>query len=200
MSDREHEIGAGPTATPPQRQQSGSPGSLEPYGPAWVGFVTERFQALEVAMAGILDVLRLRPQEGFRVVASGQTDGSGNARIPLFNTAPGQSFALHRLYVHAEGFNFTAPYNGGSGRIEIGIGPQGALSTQGSVEAWDGASLVANAAGGTSLPTVFTASRLQAIEAQDGEVLAVNITGGPTNTRIECRAMGVLGTIYSDLG
>lgn len=184
------EIGAGTAARPPGRAAGDAqPGDVYRYGPHFVDFVTDRFASVERALATLLAERERRlEREGFRKVVGGNTDGSGNATVTVFELAPNQKFALHRLVVEAAGYTFASPFNGAGAYLEVIV--NGAV--------WDGVSLVAAAAGGSSLPCVFTASRLQAVEAQDGETLAVKVFSGPASTQLSVRALGVLTTVFGD--
>lgn len=177
-------VGAGGAIAPPPPLGAEDPGQNPAFGPNFVRFTIGRFAAVEQGLARLIDVLSRRPQEGWRFVTDGNTDGSGNVTIKVFDASPNQKFALHRLYIHAEGKTWASPYTG-AGEILILVNGV----------PWDGASLVANSG---QLPAVFTASRLAAVEAQDGETLSVKIVGGPASTRIECRCQGVLSTVHGD--
>ena len=182
-----HEIGPATDVAPaehePPAQREG--GGLV-YGPTFVRFVVDRFAAVEQLMARMLAKRENLPQEGQRFVASGNTDSSGNATIIIFDTNPGQKFALHRMYVHAEGKTWISPSQT-SGEILVRVDGV----------PWDGGGLASGQSPG-QLPAVFTASRLAAVEAQDGERMDVTINVGPTNTQIICRCMGVLSGVYGD--
>lgn len=163
---------------PPAGQGASDPGDIYRYGPSFVRFVHDRFAQVEVLLAATLDVLRRdRPVEGWRRVASGNTDSSGDAAITVVETAPGQKFTLHRLAISSPAYSYAAPFTG-AGMVEVQI--DGAT--------WDGVSL---ASGESQIPVVLTSGRLDAIEAQDGETLTVKVTGGPVSAQIVCRAAGV---------
>lgn len=188
--EAEAEIGAA-TAAPPAPTPAADPGDIYRFGPNFVEFVTQRFAQVETLLAAALDQLRRdRAVEGWRQVKSAQTDASGDLTLELFQTNPNQKLALHRLYVAATGYTFASPFNGAGAMLEIQVNGK----------SWDGVSLVASAAGGASLPAVFTASRLQTVEAQDGETLTLKVTGGPASTMIEARLLGVLAADYNNLG
>ena len=175
------EIGAS-TATPPAVHGESDPGDIYRYGPNFVRFVHDRFAAVEVMLARYLDVMqRDREVEGQRFYASGQTDNTGALTLEIFTANPGQKFTLHRCYVHADGYTWAAPYTG-AGSVEL----------QADSAPWAGISLV-NGSG--QIPTVFSAGRLSAVEAQDGEKLAVVIVGGPVSTHVNVRGTGVLSSL-----
>lgn len=170
-----------PPANPPGVED---PGQVFKYGPNFVRFVVDRFAFVEQTLARILQVAAMRDREGQRFLSGGQTDGSGNVTIEIFRTAPGQKFVAHRVYVHAQGYTWAVPYTG-AGEVLLEVDGQ----------PWSGASLVS---GSGQLPCYFTSGRLHAVEAQAGEVMQLQINGGPASTRIEVRTLGVLATVYGD--
>jgi len=182
------EIGAGPTNVEPAEVETtySDTGGLE-YGPSFVRFVVDRFAAVEQMFGRLLEKLQPRTREGWRFVKSGQTDADGNATIIIFESEPMQKYALHRMYVHAGGYTWSAPYTGGGeALINVNDSP------------WDGVSFTNTTPGYSALPCVFTASRLQAVEVQDGERLTLQIKSGPHSTRIEVRCVGVLTDVHGD--
>lgn len=179
------------TAVPPKRGGSpttGDPGSVPAWGPQFVPFVAERFKAVEIFLAKLLDDYTPREIEGWRVIASGQSDsGQDVLTIPVMTAQPMQKYVLHRMYVHAEGYTFASSYTNAAGHVQIQV--DGA--------SWDGVSLVS---GSGQLPIVFTQGRLAGLEVQDGETLSVVVTKPPASTRIEVRCSGVLSSLKSTLG
>lgn len=179
------EIGPATARPPAKAGGSSDPGDIYAFGPNFVSFVTERFAAVEHLLASALSVRgRRREEEGFRIQATGQTDGTGAATIVLFEVNPGQKLVLHRLYVHAQGYTWAVPFTNAAGTISI--------QTDGM--SWTASSLA------SGLPTYYTAGRLHAVEGQDGERVALVLTGGPASTRIECRGLAVLGPVTGDDG
>lgn len=170
------------TATPP----ANAPGSEDPglvfrYGPNFVRFVVDRFAFVEHALSKMLQRAEItREREGQRFFSAGNTDSSGNVEIELFRAQPGQKFNLHRCYVAASGFTIAAPSTACGLQVNIDGSPWSAFYGP--------------------LPAVFSAGRLHAPEAQDGERLTVQILGGPASTRISLHSLGVLGTVYGDDG
>jgi hypothetical protein len=183
--DTEGEIGAATETPPAPAGGFADPGDIYAYGPHFVRYVTDEFNLMRKAMATILaQRAQRRQEEGHRIIASGQTDASGNATIDIVDLAPGQKFVLHRLYVHAAGYTWEAPFTG-----------SGELLIQTNGMPWSGVSLVSGAG---QLPCYFSSGRLAAVEAQDGERLELKVNLGPVSTRIECRGSGVLTTVYGD--
>ena len=185
--DEQEFAGGASTATPPAEHGPEDPGLNPEFGPNFVRFITGRFMHVERLMAGVLDVLSRRPQEGFRLVRSGNTDANGNLTLLLCELAPGQKYALHRVYVEAVGYTWAAPY--------IDAAVHAYLTLNLNDAAWDGGGLGTGQTPGR-LPCVFTAGRLYAVEAQDGERLTLQIVSGPASTMITARCQGVLENVH----
>lgn len=180
--------GGASTVTPPAPHGPEGPADGIQYGPSFVRFVVDRFAAVEQIMSRLLQRNMNAAHEGWRFVKSSNTDASGNmagsTALIIFESEPGQKFALHRLYVHAQGYSWKSPYTG-SAELLVCVNDV----------PWAGLSLTS---GQGALPAVFTAGRLQGVEVQDGERLTLEIKTGPVSTRIEARCLGVLTTVAGD--
>lgn len=181
----QEEIGPS-TATPPAEHGENDPGNIYRFGPNFVRFVTDRFAAIEQMLARHLDIQSRRPKEGWRFLLTGNTDASGNARITIFSTSPGQKYIVHRLYVHAVGYSWHAPFTAALGELTLDVDRI----------PWSGYSL---ASGTGQIPAYFTSGRLSAVEAQDGETISLNVVGTATlaNVQLEVRVAGVLSNVHA---
>lgn len=172
------------TATAPPANTGTDPGEIYRVGPRFVDNVQQHFQLIERALTAVLEhKARRQTQEGHREIKTVQLDSNGAGTVILFETNPGQKYALHRLYVHVEGYTASAPYTG-TGSLQIQTGMTGAGGTT-----WS------SYATSNGLPALYSSGRLSGVEAQDGESMLLKITGGPASTRVECRLAGVLGPI-----
>lgn len=118
------------------------------------------FEALERKLSALVDLLTAREYTA-RKDFSGNTDGSGNAEIPVRVAVPaGYEFSLHRLIVDDGVGTFSSTTTGGSYEIQVNR------------ERIDGGSLAT-----AGLPTVWSASSSAGIFLRGGDELAINLVG-----------------------
>lgn len=142
-------------------------------GPAFVRFVSARFERLEQHLGRLVD--RLTPKDrAWRKITTGTTDASGNLRLEVLTVPEGYELFLHRLYVN-DGSTWASPTTGGGVSVQV----------DGQEE--DGTSLVTG-----GLPQVFTASSSAAIVYSSGELIEVVLEAVTATKGITCIARGRL--------
>lgn len=150
-----------------------APGVLPQTGPAFVAFVSDRFEKLDRHLARVID--RLVPRDRvWRKITTGMTDASGNLTLEVLTVPEGYELFLHRLYVN-DGSTWASPTTGGGVSVQI----------DGQEE--DGVSLVTG-----GLPQVYTASSSAAIVYDGGERIEVKMQGVAAAKMITCIARGRL--------
>lgn len=157
---------------------------LPQFGPPFVRYVHERFNAMDKAMDKALAKWMYEPVTVF-IIASMQTDGSGNlgqtvqGNTLLWETPPGQTLALHRLTIRDVAHTFGAPYTNAASYWELRVDN----------EMIDGHSMVS---GVGQLPVVVTYGTRDAPHIRDGEGLSLFMSGGPINTQVVVKGQGTL--------
>src|SRR5438132_2282056 len=168
------------TEAPGERERE----HLPQFGPAFVPYVVKRFNELEHLAAKALEKWSHEPVTVPFIAAMQSTSAGGidQTTVPnaiIWETPPGFTLALHRIYIANGGNNFGTPFTGAGGYWELRV-------NNGTV---DGGSLVS---GSGSFPVVKTWGTRDAPHIRDGEVLSLFMASGPTSQTITVRGQGTL--------
>ena len=112
----------------------------------------------------------VRPEE------NGKTDANGHALIEVYTVPPGMKLRVVRIVFKADGFTFAAPWVNAAGYFNV--------LRNGQVV--DGGPLAAG------IPTVGTDSSSAGPRYRNGEVVAIEVFGGPLSTNLTVLVEGDL--------
>jgi hypothetical protein len=157
---------------------------LPQWGPPFVKFVDGRISELEKKFDKAIEKWSFTTQTvldfaSVQTTAAGGLDLGATPNCMIYETTPGWTFALHRLFINIlnNTNNFGTPYTNAAGYWELRVGN----------DAIDGGSLVA---GVGSLPAKLTYGTRDAPRCRDGEIMSVFMSAGPPSTRLLMRIQG----------
>ena len=126
--------------------------------------------------------LTVRPTQSVGLDSNGDAHGTIHGAV-LFEVPAGYSFLLHRLTVKPDGYTFGVPYTSATGYLDIVV----------SELMRDGIPFAA-----PGLPRVYTVGFSDGIFCNNGEVIRIDIHGGPANGVINLRGQGTLQPIIEE--
>ena len=126
----------------------------------------------------------VRPTEGGLLDGSGNLNGEANG-IRFYEVPVGYTFRLHRLTVLCDGYTFGVPYSSATGYLNIVHGSTNQIE--------DGIAFSS-----PGLPTVFSAGTADGIVFLNGEVVRIDVYGGPASRSIVLRGQGTLQPTDTD--
>lgn len=133
-------------------------------------------EARQIVDDVVARVVRQADEIEWRGEESAVTDANGNALIPVFVVPPGRIFRITRLVAAADGFTAAAPFRNPAGALQV----------------LRGNTIVDFVNLENGLPALSTDSRDTGTRWRNGELVQVQLIGGPANTSVNVTAQGFL--------
>jgi len=161
------------------------PGS-ESVGPALYDLVMRTNRALDVQGELLHEAIIAGKRRKVIENVTGETDGSGNLDLKIFQVPQGYNFTATRVNVEAAGFTPASPFSNAAAWIAL---IRGTSFTVGSLLDFGPAT-----PGSAIIPSIFSTSDNHAPTLNGGEILTLHIVGaaGLANQDIWCRCQGWL--------